>query len=237
MSLSVKGLSYAYGAKKALDDVSFDVDSGTFCALLGPNGAGKTTLFSILTRLLTAQSGMIEIAGQDLSNKPLSALKQIGVVFQQPTLDLDLTVYRNLKYFAALQGISGSRAESKIMESLDKMSMVDRAGETVRKLNGGHRRRAEIARSLIHDPKVLLFDEPTVGLDAASRSAITKYAHALAEDGYTVLWATHLADEISPKDQLVILQEGAILANDKARNITGDSSLTETFLELTGAEA
>lgn len=231
--LSVSSLSYSYGPRSALKGVSFRVEPGRFCALLGPNGAGKSTLFSLLTRLFATREGRIEVAGFDLSKSPRAALARIGVVFQQPTLDLDLTVRRNLLYFAALHGISGREARSRSDEALDRLGMAERADEKARALNGGHRRRMEIARALIHRPSVLLLDEPTVGLDAATRVAITDHVHRLAaDDGLTVLWATHLTDEVRPADQLVVLHRGQVLADDPA----GDD-VTARFLSLTGAEA
>lgn len=234
--LSVQGLSYSYGAKQALDSVSFDVAPGQFCALLGPNGAGKSTLFGLLTRLFTSRTGQIMVAGHDLAQAPRAALAQMGVVFQQPTLDLDLTVRRNLLYFAALHGITGAEADSRAVAALDRLGMADRAGEKVRALNGGHRRRMEIARALIHRPAILLLDEPTVGLDAASRTAITAHVHNLTAEGLTVLWATHLVDEVGGEDQLVILHRGRVLANGRAGDIGGDD-LTARFLDLTGEPA
>ena len=234
--LSVRNLSYAYGAKQALKDVSFHVAPGRFCALLGPNGAGKSTLFSLLTRLFTAREGRIEIAGHDLARDPLKALARTGVVFQQPTLDLDLTVQRNLSYFAALQGLSGAEARRRCDAALDRLGMAERAGEQVRALNGGHRRRAEIARALVHEPAVLLLDEPTVGLDAAARAAITEHVHELAATGgLTVLWATHLTDEIAPTDQVVVLHGGRILKDGLAADLAGPQSLRDAFLEMTAA--
>lgn len=236
--LSVKNLSFSYGSRRALDDVCFDVGEGAFCALLGPNGAGKSTLFGLLTRLFTSPEGRIEVAGHDLQHAPRQALAQIGVVFQQSTLDLGLSVHRNLKYFSALHGLSGREADKRIEAALTQLDMAERAHERARDLNGGHRRRAEIARALIHRPKVLLLDEPTVGLDAASRAAITGYVHSLSEEqGLTVLWATHLTDEVLPEDQLVVLHQGRVLADDKMQAITQGRALTEVFLDMTGARA
>ena len=232
--LLVRHLSYSFGSRRALDNVSFHVPRGTFCALLGPNGAGKSTLFALMTRLLTSRSGEILVAGTDLTRTPRAALARMGVVFQQPTLDLDLTVRRNLLYFAALQGLSGREATTRTDEALERLDMTERAGELARNLNGGHRRRTEIARALIHRPSVLLLDEPTVGLDAASRANITRHVHDLSEGmGLTVLWATHLTDEVSPTDQLVILHQGRILADSTARSLSGDRALTDVFLEMT----
>ncbi|WP_299655711.1 ABC transporter ATP-binding protein [uncultured Tateyamaria sp.] len=237
IGLEAQGLSYSYGQKHALEDVSFSVQSGVFCALLGPNGAGKSTLFNLLTRLFVAPTGRIEIAGHDLRTAPRAALAELGIVFQQTTLDLDLTVCQNLTYFAALHGLSGRSARSRIDAALDQLDMRERAGEKARDLNGGHRRRTEIARALLHDPSVLLLDEPTVGLDAAARASITDYAHALAETGKTILWATHLTDEVQPGDDLIILHQARILAHGKARDIAGDLSLQDRFLSLTGVQA
>lgn len=233
---SINGLTYTFGAKTALSDVSFSVEEGRFCALLGPNGAGKSTLFALLTRLFTTRQGQITVAGADLSHSPRAALAQIGVVFQQTTLDLDLTVERNLRYFAALHGLSGRTADARITAALERLDMVERRHERARDLNGGHRRRAEIARSLLHDPAVLLLDEPTVGLDAASRRAITDYVHALSHDaGKTVLWATHLTDEVQDSDQLVLLHHGQILANGTCAQLRADQALADYFLLQTGA--
>ncbi len=231
--LEVQGLSHFYGSKKALNDISFSVHKGTFCALLGPNGAGKSTLFALLTRLFVPSSGEINISGENLLKNPRHTLSKIGVVFQQPTLDLDLSVYQNLTYAAALQGLSGLEASQNIHDALTQLGMQERAGEKVRGLNGGHRRRMEIARALIHKPEVLLLDEATVGLDAQTRSMITSYAHQLVEkEGLTVLWATHLVDEVLPDDQLIILHNGIVLKNDICKKITGKKSLGKTFAEL-----
>lgn len=231
--IHVSGLSYLYGAKTALDDVNFEIEAGRFCALLGPNGAGKSTLFSLLTRLFVAPSGRIEIAGFDLSRSPRQALSRLGIVFQQPTLDLDLTVLQNLRYFAALHGFSGKDAELRIDGALDRLEMRERAGEKARALNGGHRRRAEIARALIHSPSILMLDEPTVGLDAAARASLTAYVHDLAGDGTTVFWATHLTDEVFPEDQLIVLDRARVIANDLCMKIAPQGSLKETFLAMT----
>jgi len=232
-AIRIANLNYTYGPKTALKDVSFEVAAGTFCALLGPNGAGKSTLFNLLTRLFSAPAGQIEIAGHDLKRTPRRALAQLGIVFQQSTLDLDLTVRQNLSYFAALHGLSGKTREVRIAGVLDKLNIADRAHEKARTLNGGHRRRTEIARALLHNPAVLLLDEPTVGLDAAARAAITDHVHGLAEDGTCVLWATHLADEVWPDDRLIILDHAQVIADGLAKDISADQPLQSAFLSLT----
>jgi ABC-2 type transport system ATP-binding protein len=232
--LAVSHLSYAYGAKEALRDVSFRVAPGDFCALLGPNGAGKTTLFALLTRLFLPSGGRIEIAGIDLAAQPRKALAKMGVVFQQPTLDLDLTVARNLSYYAALHGLSGRDAATRIDAALDRLGMRERAGEKARNLNGGHRRRMEIARSLIHRPALLLLDEPTVGLDVATRMAITAHVHSLCkDDGLTALWATHLVDEVAADDALIVLHRGRIVAEGRMAEVADGTPLATRFAVLT----
>ncbi|GIT89549.1 ABC transporter ATP-binding protein [Jannaschia pagri] len=237
MTLHVDGVSYAYGAKPALDGVGFRAERGRFTALLGPNGAGKSTLFGLLSGLLTTRSGRIEVAGHDMARAPRAALAAMGIVFQQTTLDLDLTVRQNLRYFAALRGLSGRAAGPRIDAALERLNMAERAGEKVRALNGGHRRRTEIARALLHNPQVLLLDEPTVGLDAAARRGITDHVHDLARDGMAVLWATHLTDEVAADDHLLVLHRGRVLADGPATDVTGNRPLAETFLTMTSTPA
>lgn len=230
--IKVADLSHQWGTKTALDSVSFEVESGRFCALLGPNGAGKSTLFGILTGLFAPMAGQVQVAGYDLERSPRMALSHMGVVFQQHTLDLDLTVWRNMLYFAGLHGMSGKTAKLAAAEALDRLGMVSRGGERVRDLNGGHRRRLEIARSLMHRPSVLLMDEPTVGLDAQTRQDITDHAHILARDlGLCVLWATHLTDEIRQGDALVILDQGRVIEHGHVTQTGQD--LTDHYLNLT----
>ncbi|SFE20331.1 ABC transporter ATP-binding protein [Roseivivax sediminis] len=236
--LRVADVTFRYGAKTALEEVSFDIAPGRFAALLGPNGAGKSTLFGLLTRLFTTAEGRIEVAGHDIARAPRAALARMGVVFQSPTLDQDLTIRQNLGYFAALHGLSGAEARGRIDAALDRLAIAERAGERVRDLNGGHKRRTEIARALIHAPSVLLLDEATVGLDAASRQAITDHVHRLcAEDGLTVLWATHLTDEVRDSDRLVVLHRGRVLADGECGALRGDAPLKDYFLTATGAPA
>ncbi len=236
--LSVTSVSYRYGAKQALEDVSFDVTPARFAALLGPNGAGKSTLFSLLTRLFTTRDGRIEVAGFDMARKPRQALQKMGVVFQSQTLDLDLTIRQNLNYFAALHGLAGRDARKRIDAALERLDIRERADEKARNLNGGHRRRTEIARALVHHPSVLLLDEPTVGLDAAARQSITEHVHRLcAEENLTVLWATHLTDEVFDTDDLVVLHQGRILAKGNCAQLRGSLPLKDYFLNVTGQPA
>lgn len=237
LSVDVRGLGHSYGKKIALSDVNFSIPKGTFSALLGPNGAGKSTLFALLTGLFVPQSGEIFVAGFDLAARPRDALARLGVVFQQSTLDLDLTVRRNLRYFAALHGLSGGATERRIDSVLDQLDMRERATEIVRNLNGGHRRRMEIARALIHQPEILLLDEPTVGLDAESRLSITRHVHTLCEEtSLSVLWATHLVDEVWPQDNLLVLHKGEVVVQGTADQIADGLPLQTRFLNLTNVE-
>ncbi len=239
-ALEVDDVHHAYGRKTALKGVSFAIEPGRFTALLGPNGAGKTTLFGLLTRLLALQSGAIRIEGTDI-RAGAAALAPLGLVFQQPTLDLDLSVRQNLTYFAALRGIGRRDAKERIVQELTRLDMAERARESVRALNGGHRRRVELARALLHGPSVLLLDEPTVGLDVNSRSRICRHVHALArERGLAVLWSTHLIDEVWPDDDLIVLGGGEVLAKGVSRDIvasTGAGDLAEAFTRLTGVQS
>jgi ABC-2 type transport system ATP-binding protein len=240
-ALAVQSLSFTYRTARVLDGVSFTVRKGRFTALLGPNGAGKTTLFSLITRLLATDQGSIAICGDDVRAAGARALAPLGIVFQQPTLDLDLTVQQNLRYFARLRGLSGAEASRRIERELTRLGMAERARETVRALNGGHRRRVEIARALLHDPELLLLDEPTVGLDFPSRKAIVEHVHDLAADrGIGILWATHLIDEIRPDDDLVLIDRGRVVAAGTAGDVvarSGAASLDEAFTMLTAKKA
>jgi len=181
--------------------------------------------------------GQIAIAGHDLARAPRRALASLGVVFQQPTLDLNLTVRQNMRYFAALHGLPRKGLDAAIDAALDRLNMAERAAERVAALNGGHRRRMELARALLHRPRVLLLDEPTVGLDAATRASIVAHVHDLADEGLCVLWTTHLTDEVRDADHLLVLHEGRILADGVTREICGQTPLLDWFLSHTGAPA
>jgi len=234
--LEIDGLSYGYGRGFALEDISFRIGKGEFTALLGPNGAGKTTLFSLITRLFEAPRGTIRVCGINLRERPTKALAHMGVVFQQPTLDLDLTVRQNLHYFASLHGIGRRDAADRIDEALDRLDMGERDREKVRQLNGGHRRRVELARALLHRPDLLVLDEPTVGLDVPARRGIVEHVHELCRNqGMAVLWATHLIDEVHADDRVVVIHKGRILADGSVAEVNQNNSsanLTQTFHRL-----
>lgn len=236
-ALRVTHLSHAYGARKALDDVSFGVEQGTFTVLLGLNGAGKSTLFSLATGLFGAGEGRIEIFGHDIARQPCAALRQLGVVFQARTLDLDLSVMQNLQYHAALHGIGGGAAKRLGLQALTRAGLAERAGDKARDLSGGQLRRVEIVRALLHKPRLLLLDEPTVGLDIKARADLLAHVRDLVrEEGLAVLWTTHLIDEIEATDQVIVLHKGKMLADGKAAAIVaaqGVSTIGAAFEQLT----
>jgi ABC-2 type transport system ATP-binding protein len=238
-ALSIDRISHSYGPRRALADISFTVAPASFTALLGLNGAGKSTLFSLVTRLFGIQTGRASIFGHDIGRAPGEALRLLGVVFQPRTLDLDLSVMQNLLYHAALHGISRGEARLRSDELLARIGLADRAGSKVRDLSGGQMRRLEIARALLHRPRLLLLDEPTVGLDVKARADILNHVRRLVtEQGIGVLWATHLFDEIMPGDDLVVLHQGRLLAHGRAADIivdTGAHDINAAFMRLTGA--
>lgn len=240
MSVLADAISFRYGPRNALDGVSFELREGGFNALLGPNGAGKSTLFALLTRLYALQSGEIRINGHSIRNHPAEVMRQLGVVFQQSTLDLDLTVGQNLKYHAALHGISGREAGQRIEAELARLALLERINDKVRSLNGGHRRRVEIARALMHQPQVLLLDEPTVGLDPQTRLKLNQHIRQLcAERGLTVLWATHLIEEVDNSDNVLLLFKGQLKAAGEGHALCAQydcTTLTELFHRLGGSE-
>jgi ABC-2 type transport system ATP-binding protein len=240
-ALSIDGVSHSYGARHALTDINFDVAPASFTALLGLNGAGKSTLFSLVTRLFGIQNGRISIFGHDIGLAPGEALRLLGVVFQPRTLDLDLSVTQNLLYHAALHGIARRDARLRSNEVLTRIGLADRAGSKVRDLSGGQMRRLEIARALLHRPRLLLLDEATVGLDVKARADILSHVRQLVtEQGIGVLWATHLFDEITPSDDLVVLHQGRVLAHGEVAHViaaAGADNVNTAFMRLTGAAA
>ena len=184
--------------------------------LLGPNGAGKSTLFALITGLQKLTQGSITFDGSSLSQSRTNIMAKMGVVFQQSTLDIDLSVKQNLSYFASLHGISTTSALCHIQDLLDELDLTTKLNTKIRNLNGGHRRRVELARCLIHKPTLLLLDEPTVGLDIESRHLILRVVQALAHSqNVSVLWATHLFEEVKHNNNLIVLSKGRVLAHDQ----------------------
>lgn len=238
-ALFIEHLSFSYGKKPALRDFNLTIAPGETVILLGPNGAGKTTLFSLICGLFAHRVGTIRIGGMDAADHRSQALAGLGVVFQAQTLDLDLTVAQNLAYFCALRGISRSAARSRIERELGRLEMVHRINEKVRSLNGGHRRRVEIARAKLTAPRLLLLDEPTVGLDIATRSGLISHLHERHDgDAVATLWATHLIDEVMPGDRVLVLHQGELAADGTPAEImqrTGTKDLAQAFNALTSS--
>ncbi len=238
-ALDARAISFAYGPRQALRDVSFSLAPGRFAALLGPNGAGKSTLIALLTRLYDLQAGDIHVGDHSLREAPRAALRQLGVVFQQSTLDLDLSVEQNLRYHAALHGLSRRETGLRVEAELARQALAERRREKVRELNGGHRRRVEIARALLHQPRLLLLDEASVGLDPASRLALNQHVRTLCrEQGLSVLWTTHLLDEVQADDALMILHQGHLVASGQTDTLLHEQGddLGGLFARLTRAE-
>ncbi|MCA0030882.1 ABC transporter ATP-binding protein [Mesorhizobium sp. B263B2A] len=238
--LSVEHLSHSFGSRRVLDEVSFSVPEGGMCILLGRNGAGKTTLFSLVTGLYHARAGSVLVLGHAMKASPSTALAQMGVVFQQLTLDLDLTAGENLRYHAALHGLSKALSKERSIEELSRLEVADRIDDPVRALSGGQRRRVEIARALMHDPRLLLLDEPTTGLDVPGRRALERHVRELCrERGIAVLWATHFLEELTADDDVVVLHRGTVRWVGRADRLAADlgvASTAEAFALLTGAE-
>ena len=239
-ALQIKNVSHKFGEFKALNNVSIKIDSGDFTVLLGLNGAGKTTLYSLITRLYNNNSGSIKIHNFDVREESSNALKNIGVVFQQPTLDLDLSVEENLHYHSSLHGLSFADAKERIEEEIRRIDLTEKLKNKVRSLSGGQRRRVEIARSLLHKPKLLLLDEPTVGLDIGSRQMILKHVKSLCKKGdLAVLWATHLIDEIDKGEKVVIIHKGEIVESGEVLKIvkkTKQKNIRDAFNKLVGVK-
>jgi ABC-2 type transport system ATP-binding protein len=214
----VKGLVHDYPAKKksaarrALNNVSFDVAEGEIFGLLGPNGGGKSTLFRILSTSFPPTSGSAAILGRDLIADPSSVRPFLGVVFQSPSLDNKLTVRENLIHSGRLYGLSGASLNTRIDEMLNQYRLTPRASDLCGTLSGGLRRRVELAKSLLHNPKVILLDEPSTGLDPAARQDLWEHLTSLKAAGATILTTTHLMDEGDRCDRVAILDQGRIVA-------------------------
>jgi ABC-2 type transport system ATP-binding protein len=240
-ALLLDGVVKTYGAVRAVDGVSLRASPGEFIALLGPNGAGKTTLFQLLSGLFVPDAGRIEVMGHDMRRDPVPALGLLGIVFQQPTLDLELSVTGNLLFHAGLHGIPRAVAKARIARELARLGLAERAHDKAAQLSGGNRRRVELARALLHEPRVLLMDEATVGLDPGSRSDLLKLMLSLrAERSVAVLWATHLCDEVPDADRVVVLHRGKILADTTPAQLVasaGAATIEQAFLTMTGSHA
>jgi ABC-2 type transport system ATP-binding protein len=239
--LEIRSLTKSYGARAALAGVDLAIDAGQFVVLLGPNGAGKSTLFQVLTGLFAADQGEVVVAGHSLRTEAVRALAHIGVVFQQMSLDLDLSVRRNLQFHADLHGLPRSVARDRIAEGCAGAGIAADLDRAVRELSGGNRRKVELVRALLHRPAVLLMDEPTVGLDPKSRRDLLAAVRAdVAARGTCVLWATHLVEEAEAAGRVIVLHRGRLLADGTPASVAqalGGPGLEEAFIRATQSPA
>ena len=235
--LRTSGLTKRYGKQAALNGLSLELTAGSFVALLGPNGAGKSTLFQVLTGLFAADEGEVEVAGHSLRHTAVAALRHIGVVFQQISLDMDLSIRRNLLFQADLQGLPRALARSRIEAGCARFGLADQLGRKVRELSGGNRRKVELVRANLHQPAVLLMDEATVGLDPKSRHDLLAALRAdVRERGVCVLWATHWVEEAEAADRVLVLHKGELLADGSPAAVTnalGEATLEAGFIAKT----
>jgi ABC-2 type transport system ATP-binding protein len=241
MILDVAGLTKSYGKLRALDAVSLQVRAGSVTALLGMNGAGKTTLFQLLTGLFVADAGRITVFGHDMAKRPQAALARLGIVFQQPALDLDLSARQNLQFHARLHGMPRAAMHRAVAAALAQFGLAGQADRPARELSGGTRRRVELARALVTSPDLLLLDEPSSGLDTQARHDLTRDVFQAARDRrIAVLWATHIVSDIEAADAVVVLARGRVAASGTPASMlaaNGCETLEQAFLALNGKPA
>lgn len=237
--ITVEHLTRKFKDFTAVDDISFNVKRGEIFAFLGPNGAGKTTTIKMLTTLLHPTSGKLTVNGFDPVKQHNDVRRSFGIVFQDPSLDNELTAYENMQYHAILYGLPKSVYAPRIKELMDLVELWDRKDEYVKNFSGGMKRRLEIARGLLHHPKVLFLDEPTIGLDPQTRNHIWNYVKNLnKEEQITVFFTTHHMEEVERYGQTIaIIDHGKIIERgtvDEIKAKAGSDSLEDAFIKLTG---
>jgi ABC-2 type transport system ATP-binding protein len=240
----VNDLSYNYGDVKAVDNISFTVDEGEIFAFLGPNGAGKSTVINVLTTLLTLQKGEVQIAGYDLKTEPHKVRQSIGIVFQEVTLDRDMTVQEILEFHGRLYEIPRGERQRRIDSLLTLVELDEKRNAFTKELSGGMKRRLEIARGLMTRPIVLFLDEPTIGLDPQTRIRMWDYLKSVNEEGTTIFLTTHYMDEADHiSDRISIIDHGQIIVTGRPWDLknalgediiyleTGDNDAVAMYLE------
>jgi ABC-2 type transport system ATP-binding protein len=235
----VRGLQHRYGEHVALSGIDLVVKAGQIVAMLGPNGSGKTTLFRLLCTLMPVQQGEVLVSGFSARTDPMAVRRQIGIVFQSPSLDKKLTVDENIACQGALYGIRGELLRRRRDELLDQLQLRDRRGDLCERLSGGLKRRVELAKGMLHRPRLLLLDEPSTGLDPAARLGFWEAIRALAEQGTAVLMTTHLLEEADKADRVLILNQGRVIADGspwELRSSLGPGIVTVTADDLDAAE-
>lgn len=238
--IEVKDLTRSFGDHVAVDSISFTVNEGEIFAFLGPNGAGKSTTIKMLTTLLHPTSGTITIAGHDPRLEPDAVRHAFGIVFQDPSLDDDLTGLENLEFHAILYGVPPKLRRERIDELLNLVELSNRKNDFVRDYSGGMKRRLEIARGLLHHPKIIFLDEPTLGLDPQTRNHMWSYLRKLnAQKGITIFFTTHYMEEADKiAERIAVIDDGKIIAEGSGAELkaqTHTTSLEDAFLELTGS--
>lgn len=241
MMIETKNLTKKYGNFTAVDGISFNVKKGEVFAFLGPNGAGKTTTIKMLTTLLSPTSGDVFLNGNNVTKDSLETRRSFGIVFQDPSLDNELTAYENMQFHAILYGIKKEVYKKRIVDLLNLVELYDRKDSFVKNFSGGMKRRLEIARGLLHNPKVLFLDEPTIGLDPQTRNHIWTYINNLnKEEQVTIFFTTHHMEEVERIAQrLAIIDHGKILVIgtiDEILKKAGTNKLEEAFIILTGSK-
>lgn len=237
--IAARNVVKTFGDIRAVDDITFDVRPGEIFAFLGPNGAGKSTTISMLTTMLRPTAGQLMLNGHDVTKERDSARKSFGIVFQDPALEEELSAYENMLVHAVLYGIPKNEQRPRIETLLKLVDLWGRKDSMVKTYSGGMRRRLEIARGLLHHPKILFLDEPTLGLDTQTRNLLWDYVRKLRDtEGMTIFFTTHYLDEAEEiADRIAIIDHGKIVAtgtNQQLAKQTKTKSLEEAYLELTG---
>lgn len=238
--ISLTNVVKKFGDFTAVNDITFNVEQGDIVAFLGPNGAGKTTTIKMLTTLLHPTSGTVMLNGFDVTKNSLEVRKSFGIVFQDSSLDNELTAYENMQFHAVLYGVSASVYKQRIEELLKLVELWDKKDVYVKTFSGGMKRRLEIARGLLHHPRVLFLDEPTLGLDPQTRNKMWDYVNDLnTKEGITVFYTTHYMEEADRyAKRIAVIDRGKIIAEGTSGQLkqqTGKQSLEDAFLALTGS--